>query len=81
MVARRLIIVGLVFWKYVLPLFQKVLDERSEQIEGGIKKAEEAQAEAAAALEQYRAQLAEARTEAAQIREEARTQVSRSSPT
>ncbi|KAB2581601.1 F0F1 ATP synthase subunit B, partial [Rhodococcus erythropolis] len=30
--------------------------------------------EAAAALEQYRAQLAEARTEAAQIREEARTQ-------
>ena len=69
-----LIIVGLVFWKYVLPLFQKVLDERSEQIEGGIKKAEEAQAEAAAALEQYRAQLAEARTEAAQIREEARTQ-------
>ena len=36
--------------------------------------AEEAQAEAAAALEQYRSQLAEARTEAAQIREEARAQ-------
>ncbi|MEE2033123.1 F0F1 ATP synthase subunit B [Rhodococcus chondri] len=69
-----LILVGFVFWKFVLPMFQKVLDERSELIEGGIKKAEEAQAEAAAALEQYRAQLAEARTEAAQIREEARTQ-------
>ncbi len=62
-------------------MFQKVLDERSELIEGGIKKAEEAQAEAAAALEQYRSQLAEARTEAAQIREEARARASRSSPT
>ncbi|MFZ2174101.1 MAG: F0F1 ATP synthase subunit B [Rhodococcus sp. (in: high G+C Gram-positive bacteria)] len=69
-----LAIVGFVFWKYVLPMFQKVLAERTEQIEGGIKKAEEAQAEAKAALEQYRAQLAEARTEAAQIREDARTQ-------
>ena len=72
--AVALVVVGFVFWKLVLPKFQKVLAERTEQIEGGIKKAEDAQAEAAAALEQYRAQLAEARTEAAQIREEARTQ-------
>lgn len=79
--AVALVVVGFVFWKLVLPKFQKVLAERTEQIEGGIKKAEDAQAEAAAALEQYRAQLAEARTEAAQIREEARTQVSRSSLT
>ncbi|AOW93028.1 F0F1 ATP synthase subunit B [Rhodococcus sp. WMMA185] len=69
-----LVVVGLVFWKYVLPMFQKVLAERTEQIDGGIKRAEEAQAEAKAALEQYRAQLAEARTEAAQIREDARAQ-------
>ncbi|TSD46386.1 F0F1 ATP synthase subunit B [Rhodococcus sp. KBS0724] len=69
-----LVVVGFVFWKFVLPMFQKVLADRTEQIEGGIKKAEEAQAEAKEALEQYRAQLAEARTEAAQIREEARTQ-------
>ncbi|GCB57310.1 F0F1 ATP synthase subunit B [Rhodococcus erythropolis] len=72
--AVALVVVGFVFWKLVLPKFQKVLAERTEQIEGGIKKAEDAQAEAVAALEQYRAQLAEARTEAAQIREEARTQ-------
>ena len=72
--AVALVVVGFVFWKLVLPKFQKVLAERTEQIEGGIQKAEAAQAEAAAALEQYRAQLAEARTEAAQIREEARTQ-------
>ncbi|MFC7449505.1 F0F1 ATP synthase subunit B [Rhodococcus daqingensis] len=67
-------IIGFVFWKYVLPKFQQVLADRSEQIEGGIKRAEEAQAEAKETLEQYRAQLAEARTEAAAIREDARTQ-------
>jgi len=67
-------VIGFFFWKYILPKFQQVLADRSDQIEGGIKRAEEAQTEAKAALEQYRAQLAEARTEAAQIREDARTQ-------
>ncbi|RVW05926.1 F0F1 ATP synthase subunit B [Rhodococcus spongiicola] len=69
-----LVVVGFVFWKFVLPMFQKVLAERTEQIDGGIKRAEAAQAEAKAALEQYHAQLAEARSVAAQIREDARTQ-------
>lgn len=68
------VIIGFFFWKWVLPRFQKVLAERSEKIEGGIRQAEQAQAEAKAALEQYRAQLAEARQEAAKIREEARLQ-------
>ncbi|MFD4180934.1 F0F1 ATP synthase subunit B [Rhodococcus sp. NPDC058514] len=67
-------IIGFVFWKYILPKFQQVLADRTEQIEGGIKRAEDAQAEAKETLEQYRAQLAEARTEAAAIREDARTQ-------
>jgi F-type H+-transporting ATPase subunit b len=43
-----------------------------EAIEGGIKRAEAAQAEANQLLEQYRAQLAEARTDAARIRDDAR---------
>ena len=43
-----------------------------DAIEGGIRRAEAAQAEANQLLEQYRAQLAEARTEAARIRDEAR---------
>ena len=67
-------VIGFVFWKYILPKFQEVLTQRSELIEGGIKKAEEAQAEAKAALEQYQKQLADARHEAAQIREDARAQ-------
>ncbi|MGL4306539.1 MAG: F0F1 ATP synthase subunit B [Mycobacteriaceae bacterium] len=69
-----LVVVGLVFWKFVLPQAQKALEERTEKIEGGIQRAEAAQAEASALLEQYKTQLAQARTEAAQIREEARAQ-------
>lgn len=67
-------VVLFVFWKYVIPRYQKVLDERRETIEGGIERAEAAQAEANASLQAYREQLAGAREEAAQIREEARTQ-------
>jgi F-type H+-transporting ATPase subunit b len=66
------IVLFIFFWKKILPSVQKLLDTRAELIEGGIKKAENAQAEAAAALEKYNEQLAEARAEAAQIRDHAR---------
>ena len=66
--------VALAFRYFLLPKLQKVLDERAELIEGGINKAAEAQAEAAAALEEYTAQLREARAEAAKIREDARNE-------
>ena len=67
-----LVVILLIFWKFVLPKFQEVLTEREDRIKGGIQRAEAAQAEAKAALEKYNAQLAEARTEAAEIREQAR---------
>lgn len=60
--------------KYVMPRFEQTYAARTEAIEGGIRRAEEAQAEAAAALEQYQKQLAGARGEAAQIRERARAE-------
>jgi F-type H+-transporting ATPase subunit b len=60
--------------KILLPRIQQTLAERTEQIEGGLAKSEEAQAEATALLETYRQQLAEARHEAARMREEAREQ-------
>lgn len=63
-----------VFWWKVLPAIKKTLDERAEIIEGGIAKAESAQAEASAALDEYNAQLAEARAEAGRIREQARVE-------
>jgi F-type H+-transporting ATPase subunit b len=58
--------------KFVFPRMEATFQARVEAIEGGIKKAEDAQAEAARLLEQYRTQLAEAQTEAARIRDEAR---------
>jgi F-type H+-transporting ATPase subunit b len=58
--------------KILLPRFQQTLAQRTDAIEGGLKRAEEAQAEAKQLLEQYRAQLDEARHEAARLREEAR---------
>src|SRR5258707_6522656 len=61
-----------VLMKFVFPRMEATFQARVEAIEGGIKKAEEAQAEAGRLLEQYRLQLAEARTEAARIRDEAR---------
>ncbi len=72
-----LIAFGILYYfvaKFVVPRFEKAFAERTEAIEGGLAKAEVAQAQAAAALEQYQAQLADARGEAGQIREEARAQ-------
>ncbi|HWG13985.1 MAG TPA: F0F1 ATP synthase subunit B [Streptosporangiaceae bacterium] len=60
--------------KIALPRAQKMLQERTNQIEGGLDRAEKAQAEAQRVLEQYRQQLADARHEAARLREEAREQ-------
>jgi F-type H+-transporting ATPase subunit b len=68
------LIVLYVLSKMLLPNIKKTLEERTNAIEGGIKRAEEAQAEAQRTLEQYRAQLAEARHDAARLREEAREQ-------
>src|SRR3954471_3641979 len=67
-------VVYFVFAKFVAPRFEQVFRARREAIEGGIERAEAMQAEAKAALEQYRAQLAEARSEAAQIRDQARVE-------
>ena len=58
--------------KFVFPRMEQTFQARVDAIEGGIKRAETAQAEANQLLEQYRAQLAEARTEAARIRDDAR---------
>ena len=69
-----LVVIGLVFYKLVLPKFTAVLDERTEKIEGGLAQAAHAQEEAAAAKAEYEQQLQEARTEAARIREEARAE-------
>ena len=60
-----------VLGRFVWPRMEQTFQARVDAIEGGIARAEAAQAEARALLEQYRAQLAEARTEAARIRDAA----------
>jgi len=60
--------------KVLMPRIQQTLTDRTDEIEGGLARAEEAQAEAKQVLDQYRQQLAEARHEAARLREEAREQ-------
>lgn len=65
------VVLFLLFWRFVLPTLQRILDERSEGIERKLEQAETDRAEAQALLERYREQLAEARSEAARIRAEA----------
>jgi F-type H+-transporting ATPase subunit b len=70
-----LIAFGVLFFvlaKFVFPRMEQTFRERVDAIEGGIRRAEERQAEAQALFEQYKLQLAEARTEAALIRDQAR---------
>jgi F-type H+-transporting ATPase subunit b len=61
-----------VLMKFVFPRMEETFKARVDAIEGGLKRAEDAQAEANKLLEQYKAQLAEARTDAAKIRDDAR---------
>lgn len=71
------IVILVAFWKVFLPKMQTMLDARGEAIEGNIAKADEAQAKAEAALQEYTAQLAGARQEAGDIRDSARTDASK----
>jgi F-type H+-transporting ATPase subunit b len=65
-------IVFFALWKVLLPRITKTLEARTEAIEGGIQKANDAQKEANRLREEYRAKLEEARHEAARLREQAK---------
>lgn len=60
--------------KWIVPMFERTYAERKEAIEGGLAKAEAAQAEADKARDEYNQQLESARLEAQKIREEARAE-------
>ncbi len=64
-------VVFAVLAKLAFPNIRKTLAERVDAIEGGLRRADESQAEAQDLLEQYRRQLADARAEAADIRSQA----------
>jgi F-type H+-transporting ATPase subunit b len=58
----------------VFPQFEKIYAERTDKIEGGLKRAEEAQEHADGLKKQYEDQLAGLRAEAARIRDDARAE-------
>ncbi len=67
-----MLLIFLVMWKFIVPAFEKMYQERSSKIEGGLQRAAAAEAKAEAALANYNDQLATAREEAARIREDAK---------
>lgn len=67
-----MLLIFLVMWKAIVPAFEKMYDERSSKIEGGMQRAAAAEAKAEAALAEYNKQLDTAREEAARIREDAK---------
>ena len=66
------VILAFVMSKFVWPVIIKTLDARAENIEGSLRKAEEAKVEAEGLVTQYEAKLAEARKEAGEILDGAR---------
>ncbi|MBI3687656.1 MAG: F0F1 ATP synthase subunit B [Actinobacteria bacterium] len=70
-------VLGYALMKLAFPAFERAYAARTEAIEGGLRRAEETQAEARRVLEEYTRQMAEARTEAATIRDDARADAER----
>ena len=68
------VLLFLVLRSKVVPMFEKAFTARTEAIQGGMEKAEQAQRDAELALHEYTAQLADARGEAQKIREDARVE-------
>lgn len=66
------VVVLIVIIRVVLPNVNRALDARHDAIEGGILRAEKAQAEAESTKGEFEDALKEARTEAGKIREQAR---------
>jgi F-type H+-transporting ATPase subunit b len=72
-----LVAFAILYWivaRYVVPRLEAIFAERTAAIEGGIAKAEQAQAAANEAQQRLEAELVQARTEAARIREDARAE-------
>lgn len=67
-----MLLIFVVMWKIIVPAFEKMYEERSNLIEGGMQRAAAAEAKAEAALANYNEQLSSAREEAARIREDAK---------
>lgn len=71
-----LVIVAVFFYKFFMPKFNAIFDERAAKIQGNIAKAEQARKDADEAKAKYEAQLSTARVDAAKICDDARAEAS-----
>jgi len=67
-----ILVLWFVFAKFVSPMFEKMYQDRASQIEGGLMRAQQAEADAAKLRQQYQAQLDAANADASRVREEAK---------
>ncbi|HSF86863.1 MAG TPA: F0F1 ATP synthase subunit B [Acidimicrobiia bacterium] len=65
-------VVFFVIWKFAVPAFNEMIENRQNAIKGELESAEQAKAEAATLLEDYKSQLKGARDDANQIVDDAR---------
>ena len=65
-------VVAFVMWRFAVPAFNEMLENRQSAIKGELEEAEHAKAEAAKLLDDYKAQLKGARDDANQIVDDAR---------
>jgi F-type H+-transporting ATPase subunit b len=65
-------LIAIVMVKFAVPAFLATLDERTAKIEGGLQRAEAAEAKVAAERAQWQEELDEVRAEAGRARDEAR---------
>lgn len=72
-----LVIVALFFYKFFMPKFNAIFDERAEKIEGNISKAKKAKDDADAAKKKYEDQLNQARVDASKITDDARNEATK----
>ncbi|MDF7663317.1 F0F1 ATP synthase subunit B [Bifidobacterium sp. ESL0763] len=72
-----LVIVALFFYKFFMPKFNAIFDERAEKIEGNISKAKQAKDDADKAKKKYEDQLNQARVDASKITDDARTEATK----
>jgi F-type H+-transporting ATPase subunit b len=68
------IVVAVVVQKVAVPRFEQLYEDRAAEIQGGINRAQQVQAEAEQTRRQYADQLASSRDDAAKLREQARAQ-------
>ena len=68
------VIVAVVVQKVVVPRFEQMYQDRAAEIEGGINRAQQVQAEAERTRREYEARLVASHEEAAKMREQARGQ-------